>query len=141
VADQRRRFRSDPPESVPDKKGEVVYDVLLVLLYVAAGIAASWEARRKGYNEWLFLVLGIVLGPILLIIMWLLKPRRLEIGTPVRPAARIQLEDGRVIPVSHVSVVREVTVIDGATVCRITAPGGSSHWVAQEALTRLGKPE
>ena len=118
-----------------------MYDTLVVVLYVAAGIAASWEARRKGYNDWLFLALGVALGPILLIIMWLLKPRRLEVGTPVRPAARIALDDGRVIPTSHVSVVREVDVIDRATVCRITAPGGSSHWVAQEALTRVGKPD
>ncbi len=118
-----------------------MYDTLVVVLYVAAGIAASWEARRKGYNDWLFLALGVALGPILLIIMWLLKPRRLEVGTPVRPAARIALDDGRVIPTSHVSVVREVDVMDGATVCRITAPGGSSHWVAQEALTRVGKPD
>lgn len=116
-----------------------MYDILLVALYVAAGIAASWEARRKGYSEWPFLVLGIVLGPVLLIVMWFLTPRRLEVGTPVRPAARIALDDGRFLPTSHVSVVREVAVLDGTAVCRITAPGGSSHWVAQEALSRLGK--
>ena len=62
-------------------------DVLLVMLYVAAGIAAAWDARRKGYDDRVFLVLGIILGPILLIIMWLLKPKPLAVGTPVRPAA------------------------------------------------------
>jgi len=55
--------------------------------------------------------------------------------------ARITLDDRRVIPPSHVTVVRAVTVIDGATVCRITAPGGTQHWVAQESLTRVGRPE
>ena len=57
-------------------------DVLLVALYVAAGIAAAWDARRKGYDDRLFLVLGIILGPILLIIMWLLKPKPLAVARP-----------------------------------------------------------
>ena len=38
------------------------------------------------------------------------------------------------------SVVREVAVADGETVCLITAPSGSRHWVAQEALSRVGRP-
>ena len=112
-------------------------DALLVILYVAAGIAASWEARRKGYDDRLFLVLGIILGPILLLIMWLLKPKALAVGTPVRPAAPITLDDGRRIPPSHVSVVRNTSVIDNTLVCEITAPDSSRHWVAQEALTRV----
>jgi hypothetical protein len=112
-------------------------DVLLVILYVAAGIAAAWEARRKGYDDRLFLVLGILLGPILLIVMWLLKPKPLAVGTPVRPAAPIMLDDGRKIPTSHVSVVRATSVIDQTLVCQITAPDSSKHWVAQEALTRV----
>ena len=114
-----------------------MYDVLLVMLYVAAGIAAAWEARRKGYDDWLFLGLGILLGPLLLIVMWLLKPRRLAVGTVVRPAAPIQLDDGGRIPPSHVSVVRAVTEIAGVTVCQISAPDRSLRWVAQEALTRI----
>jgi hypothetical protein len=112
-------------------------DVLLVILYVAAGIAAAWDARRKGYDDRLFLLLGLLLGPILLIAMWFLKPRPLAVGTPVRPAAPISLDDGRTIPPSHVSVVRATTVIDGTPVCQITAPDSSKHWVAQEALTRV----
>lgn len=112
-------------------------DALLVALYVAAGIAAAWDARRKGYDDRLFLVLGIVLGPILLIIMWFLKPKPLAVGTPVRPAAPITLDDGRKIPPSHVTVVRATTVLDDTLVCQITAPDASRHWVAQEALTRV----
>jgi hypothetical protein len=117
-----------------------MYDTLLVVLYVASGIAASWEARRKGYDDWLFLVLGILLGPILLIIMLFLRPRPLHVGTPVRPAARIALDDGRVLTPSHVSVVREVRELDGAHLCRITGPAGTSHWVSQEALSRVRVP-
>jgi hypothetical protein len=117
-----------------------VTDVLLVVLYVAAGIAAAWEARRKGYDDRLFLVLGVLLGPILLIAMWLLKPRPLAVGTPVRPAAPITLDDGRRILPSHVSVVRATSVIDETLVCQITAPDSSKHWVAQEALTRVRRP-
>jgi len=114
-----------------------VTDVLLVILYVAAGIAAAWDARRKGYDDRLFLLLGLLLGPVLLIIMWFLKPKPLAIGTPVRPAAPIALDDGGKIPPSHVSVVRATTVIDHTLVCQITAPDASLHWVAQEALTRV----
>ena len=116
-------------------------DVLLVVLYLSAGLAASWEARRKGYSDWLFLALGVLFGPVALIGLWFLKPRQLAVGTPVRPAARIQLDRGGVIPPSHVSVVRAVRVMDGQVVCQITAPDHSLHWVAQEAVTRLGKPE
>ena len=112
-------------------------DALLVALYVAAGIAAAWDARRKGYDDRLFLVLGIILGPILLIIMWLLKPKPLAVGTVVRPAAPIALDDGNKIPPSHVSVIRATSVIDDTLVCEITAPDSSRHWVAQEALTRV----
>lgn len=118
-----------------------MYATLLVLLHVASGIAAGWDARRKGYPDWLFLVLGVVMGPLFLIIMWFLKPKGLQIGTPVKPVAKITLDSGAVIPASHVTVVRAVSVIDGAIVCLVTAPGGSRHWVAQEALTRVGRPE
>jgi hypothetical protein len=114
-----------------------VTDFLLVVLYVSAGLVAAWDARRKGYDDRLFLVLGIILGPILLIAMWFLKPKALPVGTPVRPAAPITLDDGSKIPPTHVSVVRETTVIDGTLVCRITGPDKSPHWVAQEALTRV----
>ena len=112
-------------------------DVLLVILYVAAGIAAAWDARRKGYDDRLFLILGIVLGPILLIAMWFLKPKPLAVGTPVRPAAPIALDNGTKIPPTHVSVVRATSVIDDTLVCQITAADASLHWVAQEALTRV----
>ncbi|GAA3620113.1 hypothetical protein [Microlunatus ginsengisoli] len=112
-------------------------DVLLVVLYVTAGIVAAWDARRKGYDDRVFLVLGIVFGPLLLIVMWFLKPKPLAVGTPVRPAAPITLDDGSKIPPSHVTVVRATTVIDNTLVCRITAPDASPHWVAQEALTRV----
>lgn len=111
--------------------------MLLVALYVAAGIAAAWDARRKGYDDRLFLVLGILLGPLLLIVMWFLKPKPLAVGTPVRPAAPITLDDGRRISPSHVSVVRATSVIDDTPVCQITAPDASRHWVAQEALSRI----
>ncbi|MGI8456905.1 MAG: hypothetical protein ACR2LI_02160 [Propionibacteriaceae bacterium] len=110
---------------------------LLVLLYVAAGVAAAWEARRKGHDDLLFLVIGVVLGPIALIGMWFLPRTALAVGTPVRPAAKITLDDGRIIPTRHVSVVRAAKVIDGEQVCLITAPSGTQHWVAQEALSRL----
>ncbi|GAA2098043.1 hypothetical protein GCM10009841_10760 [Microlunatus panaciterrae] len=113
---------------------------LLVLLYVSTGVAAAWEARRKGYHDLLFLLLGVALGPILLLVMLVLKPRPLAVGQPVRPAAVIRLDDGRRIPPSHVSVVRAVSVADGEIICQITAPGGSRHWVAQEALSRVGRP-
>jgi hypothetical protein len=119
------------------RRVSLVTDVLLVILYVAAGIAAAWDARRKGYDDRLFLILGLLLGPILLIVMWFLKPKSLAVGTPVRPAAPIALEDGRKIPPTHVSVVRATSVIDDTLVCQITAPDASLHWVAQEALTRV----
>ncbi|SDS23049.1 hypothetical protein SAMN04488543_1329 [Friedmanniella luteola] len=112
-------------------------DVLLIALYVSAGIAAAWEARRKGYDDRLFLVVGLVLGPVALLLMLLLPPRALQVGTVVRPAAPIALEDGRRLRPSHVSVVREVAVLDGAVLCRITGPDAAPHWVAQEALTRV----
>lgn len=112
-------------------------DVLLVVLYLTAGLVAAWDARRKGYDDRLFLILGVLLGPILLIAMWFLKPKPLAVGTPVRPAAPIVLDDGRKIPPTHVSVVRATSVIDNTLVCRITAPDASPHWVAQEALTRV----
>jgi hypothetical protein len=114
-----------------------VTDVLLIVLYVSAGIAAAWEARRKGYDDRLFLVLGIALGPLALLLMLLLRQRQLQVGTVVRPAAPIALEDGRRIRPSHVSVVREVAVRDGEVLCRITGPDAAPHWVAQEALTRV----
>jgi hypothetical protein len=114
-----------------------VTDLLLLVLYLSAGVAAAWEARRKGYDDRLFLVLGVVLGPIALLGMLLLRARPLQVGTVVRPAAPIALDDGRRIRPSHVSVVREVAVLDGVQVCRITAPDGGPHWVAQEALTRV----
>ena len=112
-------------------------DILLVVLYVSAGLVAAWDARRKGYDDRVFLVLGIILGPILLIGMWFLKPRPLAVGTPVRPAAPIALDDGSKIAPTHVSVVRATSIIDGTLVCQITAPDASKHWVAQEALTRV----
>ena len=112
-------------------------DLLLLVLYLSAGVAAAWEARRKGYDDRLFLVLGVVLGPIALLGMLLLRTRPLHVGTVVRPAAPVALDDGRRIRPSHVSVVREVSVVDGVQVCRITAPDGGAHWVAQEALTRV----
>lgn len=111
--------------------------MLLVALYVAAGIAAAWEARRKGYHDLLFLVLGVLLGPILLLIMLFLPPRPLRIGQPVRPAAPISLEDGRRIRPNHVTVVRAIKEVDGELVCLISAPNGTQHWVAQEALSRV----
>jgi hypothetical protein len=117
-----------------------VTDVLLVVLYLTAGLVAAWDARRKGYDDRLFLILGVLLGPILLIAMWFLKPKPLAVGTPVRPAAPIVLDDGRKIPPTHVSVVRATSVIDNTLVCRITAPDASPHWVAQEALTRVRGP-
>ena len=70
-------------------------DLLLLVLYLSAGIAAAWEARRKGYDDRLFLVLGVVLGPIALLGMLLLRARPLQVGTVVRPAAPIALDDGR----------------------------------------------
>lgn len=115
--------------------------VLLVALYVSFGIAATWGARRKGYSDMMFLVLGIVFGPLALIALWFVRPRQLQVGTPVRPAAPIRLEDGGVIRPAHVSVVRAVSVIDGEVVCQITARDRTLHWVAQEALTRVGRPQ
>ncbi len=113
-------------------------NVLLVVLYVAAGVAAAWEARRKGYHDLIFTVLGVLLGPILLLIMLFLPPRPLKIGQTVRPAAPIALEDGRRIRPNHVTVVRAIKQVDGELVCLITAPEGTRHWVAQEALSRVG---
>ncbi|GAB3755089.1 hypothetical protein [Microlunatus parietis] len=113
-------------------------NVLLVVLYVAAGVAAAWEARRKGYHDLIFTVLGVLLGPILLLIMLFLPPRPLKVGQTVRPAAPIALEDGRRLRTNHVTVVRAVKVVDGELVCLITSPEGSRHWVAQEALSRVG---
>ena len=101
-------------------------DVLLVILYITAGLVAAWDARRKGYDDRLFLILGVLLGPILLIAMWFLKPRPLPVGTPVRPAAPITLEDGRKIPPTHVSVVRATEVMENTLVCQITAPDSSA---------------
>ncbi len=112
---------------------------LLIALYVTAGVAAGWDARRKGWDDLVFTAIAVVLGPIALIGMWLLPVRALRIGTPVRPATAITLDDGRRIKPSDVSVVRDVGVIDGEPVCLITAPSGSRHWVAQEALSRVGR--
>lgn len=109
-------------------------DVLLVVLYLTAGLVAAWDARRKGYRDWPFMIAGLALGPIALLGMWLLKPRPLRVGTPVRPAAPIQLENGARIKPSHVSVVRAVDIIDDTMVCQITAADHTLHWVAQEAL-------
>jgi len=109
-------------------------DVLLIALYLTAGLVASWDARRKGYPDWPFLIVAMLLGPIALLGMWLLKPRHLPVGTPVRPAAPIMLTDGRKIAPSHVSVVRAVNIIDDTMVCQITAADQTLHWVAQEAL-------
>ncbi len=113
---------------------------LLVALYASFGIAAAWDARRKGYDDTVFLMLGIVFGPLALMALWFVRPRRLEVGTPVRPAAPIALEGGGVIPPAHVSVVRAVSVMDGEPVCQITARDRTLHWVAQEALSRVGRP-
>lgn len=113
---------------------------LLIALYVAAGVAAGWDARRKGWDDLVFTSIAVLLGPIALLGMWFLPPRALRIGTPVRPAAAITLDDGRRIRTSDVSVVRDVAVIDGEPVCLITAPSGSRHWVAQEVLSRVGRP-
>jgi hypothetical protein len=113
-------------------------NVLLVVLYVAAGVAAAWEARRKGYHDLIFTVLGVLLGPILLLIMLFLPPRPLKVGQAVRPAAPIALEDGRRIRPNHVTVVRDVKEVGGELVCLITSPDGTRHWVAQEALSRVG---
>lgn len=113
---------------------------LLLALYVAAGVAAGWDARRKGYDDLVFMIIGITLGPIALLGMWFLPPKALRVGTPVRPAAAITLGDGRRIKTSDVSVVREVAVVDGEPVCLITAPSGTRHWVAQESLSRVGRP-
>lgn len=112
-------------------------NVLLVVLYVAAGIAAAWEARRKGYHDLVFTLVGVALGPITLLLMLFLPPRPLKVGQPVRPAAPIELSDGRRIRPTHVSVVRAVKEVDGELVCLITAPEGTRHWVAQEALSRV----
>ena len=112
---------------------------LIVALYVAAGIAAGWDARRKGWDDRVFMIIGIALGPIALLGMWLLPPRALKIGTTVRPAAAITLADGGRIGPRHVSVVRDVAVVDGEPVCLITSPSGGRHWVAQEALSRTGR--
>ena len=112
-------------------------DALLVILYVASGIAAAWEARRKGYDDRLFLVGGILLGPLALLLMLFLPVRSLAVGTRVRPAAPIALDAGGRIPPRHVTVVGAVDVFDGVPVCRVAAPDGSEHWVAQEALTRV----
>ena len=57
-------------------------DVLLVMLYLAAGIAAAWYARRKGYDDRLFLILGVILRPILLIAMWFLLARSIPWSGP-----------------------------------------------------------
>lgn len=115
-----------------------MYEVLIIVLYVAAGLAAAWDARRKGYDDRIFMIIAFLLGPITLIGMWFLKPKPLKIGTVVRPVTAIRLDDGKRIPASHISVVRETTVIDGYFVCQISAPDQSLHWVAQEALKRLG---
>jgi len=109
-------------------------DVLLIALYLTAGLVASWDARRKGYRDWPFLIIAMLLGPIALLGMWLLKPRHLQVGTPVRPAAPITLADGRKIKPSHVSVVRAVDIIDDTMVCQISAADRTLHWVAQEVL-------
>jgi hypothetical protein len=114
-------------------------DVLLVVLYLTAGLVAGYEARRKGYDDWLFLGLALVLGPVMLLGMLFLPARPLAVGTPVRFVAPVQLDSGGRIPSGHVSVVREVDVIDGTRVCRITAPDRSAHWVSQEVLSRAGR--
>ena len=106
-------------------------------MYVASGIAAAWEARRKGYDDWLFLGVGVLLGPLTLLVLLVLPGRRLAVGTRVRPAAPIALASGGRIPTSHRSVVSEVSEIDGVPVCQISGPDGEPHWVAQEALTRV----
>lgn len=113
---------------------------LLVLLYVSAGVAAAWEARRKGYNDMIFMVLGILLGPLLLLVMLFISPKALQVGQPVRPAGVIRLDDGRTIKPSHVTVVRDVSTSDGEIICLITGPDGGKHWVAQEALSAVSKP-
>ncbi|MBA8793200.1 hypothetical protein FHX74_000794 [Friedmanniella endophytica] len=114
--------------------------VLLVALYVAAGIAAGWDARRKGWDDRIFMIITVVLGPIALLGMWFLPPKALRIGQPVRPASTITLDDGRQLKPGFVTVVRDTAVVDGEPVCLITAPSGSRHWVAQEALSRVGQP-
>lgn len=113
-------------------------DILLALVYASCGVLAGWEARRKGYSDWLFLILGLFFGPLALVGSWFLRQRRLEVGTPVRATVPIQLEDGSTIPTRHVSVVRRVRDVDGVTVCQITAEDRSLHWVVQEGLIRLG---
>ncbi len=112
-------------------------DVLVVVLYLTAGLVAGWEARRKGYDDRIFPVLGLLFGPLMLLVMLLLRPRPLAVGTLVRPVAPIQLDDGGTIPRGHVSVVRGAEVVDATIICRITAPDGSPHWVAQEVLSRV----
>jgi hypothetical protein len=116
-------------------------EIAVIALYFACGAAVGGEARRKGYSYGLFLVLGLIFGPLTLIGMWLLPVRQLEVGTPVRTAAPIELEDGGLIPPRHVTVVRRVRDMDGVVVCQISAPDSSLHWVAADGLTRLGPAE
>ena len=112
-------------------------DVLLVVLYLPPAWLRPGTPGARATTTGCSLILGVLLGPILLIAMWFLKPKPLAVGTPVRPAAPIALDDGRKIPPTHVSVVRATSVIDDTLVCQITAPDASLHWVAQEALTRV----
>lgn len=74
--------------------------ILLVIMWLVCAFAAGAVAHRKGYSQWIWLVLGLLLGPIPLLLMACLSDNRRRRSCPycaesILPAAIVCRHCGR----------------------------------------------
>ena len=110
--------------------------VILLGVWLVIGAAAADIAKKKGYSQGGFLVVGLVLG-LLGVALALILPSRPSHITPGSVAIfseKYRLKSGNVCTRGMATKVHEVDVKAGKPAALIDAPNGTRCWVPLSVL-------
>jgi hypothetical protein len=114
-------------------------DILLVAIgWLASAVIAAVVADRKGYNSTAFFFIGLLLGCLGLLIVFLIPDNSQGVpivsGTLVRFVRAYPLDGGATCAKGFAAKVQDVDIKQGTPAALVEGPDGANYWVPTSVL-------